>query len=270
MNKENPLNPEIIFQDSHIIVLNKPVGLTVNRSETTRGQVTLQDWIERELRIMNYQPADATHQALQAGELRIQEVDDFIKRSGIVHRLDKDTSGIIIVSKTPLAFSNLQQQFKDRIVEKIYLALVWGEILASGEVNAPITRNPYNRKRFGVFIGGKEANTSYRVLKSGEVENEKVTLLEVKPKTGRTHQIRVHLNYIGHPVIGDPLYSGRKLGKKGLRIFKRLMLHAWKISFLHPGTKRQVAFEANVPEEFRISETIDSKIENSYMENRNW
>lgn len=237
MNKENPLNPEIIYQDSHIVVLNKPVGLTVNRSETTRGQVTLQDWIERQFPIFNL-------------KFSIDKNNDFYKRSGIVHRLDKDTSGIIIIAKTLPAFDSLQKQFKDRVVEKIYLALVWGVVSASGEVNAPITRNPYNRKRFGVFIGGKEANTSYNVLGNGIVENEKVTLLEVRPKTGRTHQIRVHLAYIDHPVIGDPLYSGRKQGRKGLRMFGRLMLHASKISFMHPSKGNRVEFEAKTASVF--------------------
>lgn len=223
--------PKVIFENSALVVLDKPYGLTVNRSDTTKGQYTLQDWIEKKIKIVN----DDT---------------DFSKRSGVVHRLDKDTSGLIIIAKTPQVFEHLQKQFKDRVVKKTYLALVWGRLIESGEINAPVTRNPYNRMRFGVFIGGKEAYTSYTVIKNGEVEGEAVSLLEVKPATGRTHQIRVHLSYIGHPIVGDPLYSGRKLGKKGLKFFGRLMLHAYKISFINPEDNQRLEVKSDVPKPF--------------------
>ncbi len=220
--------PKIVFENGELVVLDKPYGLTVNRSDTTKGQYTLQDWLETKFKF-------------------VDDDSDFYKRSGVVHRLDKDTSGLIVVAKTPEAFLNLQKQFKDRVVEKTYLALVWGKLTTSGEVNAPITRNPYNRMRFGVFIGGKEARTSYKVIRNIEIEKEEATLLEVKPTTGRTHQIRVHLNYIGHPVVGDPLYSGRKLAKKGLKAFGRLMLHAYKLSFINPKSNQQLEVKSWKP-----------------------
>ena len=231
------VKPVILFENNDFAVVDKPCGLTVNRSETTKNQQTLQDWIERELRIKNY-------------ELRIDKEEDFYKRSGIVHRLDKDTSGLILVAKNPQAFANLQEQFKLRLVKKTYLALVWGKLTADGEISAPITRNPFNRKRFGIFVGGKEAHTRYHVLNNITIQRQEISLLEASPITGRTHQIRVHLSYIGHPLVGDPLYSGRKRGRVGLEMFGRLMLHAYKISFLDPKDNQKVEFKSEIPEEF--------------------
>lgn len=232
------LEPKIIFQNSEYVVVDKPVGLTVNKSDTTKGQYTLQDWV-------NQQINRSTDQENKEGET------DFYKRAGIVHRLDKDTSGVIIIAKTPQAFENLQLQFKNREVQKTYLAVVWGSLKDEGEVNAPITRNPYNRFRFGVFVGGKEARTGYKAVK--EIKSGLMTLVEVYPHTGRTHQIRVHLTYIGHPIVGDPLYSGGKKGKSGQEMFGRLLLHAYKITFADPGSGKKVEYKANIPEEFKRS-----------------
>lgn len=230
--------PRIVYENSGFVVLDKPYGLTVNRSESTKNQNTLQDWIENKFQNPN-------------SKIQIERDSDFSKRSGVVHRLDKDTSGLIIVAKNTTSFANLQKQFKDRVVEKTYLALVWGRLTQSGEVKAPITRNPYNRKRFGVFIGGKEAYTSYKIIKNGIVEQKEITLLEVKPTTGRTHQIRVHLNYINHPIVGDVLYSGRKQGIEGQRLFNRLMLHAYKITFINPVDGEKLELISDTPDEFR-------------------
>lgn len=224
--------PKVVFENSAFMVLDKPYGLTVNRSDSTKGQITLQDWIEKKYKFT-------------------QDDSDFYKRNGIVHRLDKDTSGLIIVAKTPQAFQNLQLQFKERVVEKTYLALVWGKLTQNGEINAPITRNPYNRMRFGVFVGGKEAHTTYKVLENRIVKNEQLTLLEVFPQTGRTHQIRVHLNYINHPIVGDSLYSGRKLSIRGLEIFGRLMLHAQKTAFINPLDNKRIEVISDIPVEFK-------------------
>lgn len=238
LEKSDLPKPLILFENNDFAVVDKPHGLTVNRSETTKNQKTLQDWIEQELGIKNY-------------ELRIDKDSDFYKRSGIVHRLDKDTSGLILVAKNPQAFTNLQEQFKKRLVKKTYLALVWGTLRSSGEINAPITRNPFNRKRFGVFVGGKEAHTYYHVLENKVIDGKEVTLLEINPLTGRTHQIRVHLNYLGHPVVGDLLYSGGKRGKEGQKMFGRLMLHAYKISFVDPGNRQKLEFMSEIPEQFK-------------------
>lgn len=228
--------PKIIFTNEAFFVLDKPVGLTVNKSETTTHQLTLEDWLEKKFQFKNLDPQKTS--------------EDFYKRKGIVHRLDKDTSGVILVARTPQAFINLQSQFKNRQVKKTYLALVWGKLLNKGEIKAPICRNPFNRFKFGVFLNGREAQTQYQVIKNTSIDDQDVSLLEVFPLTGRTHQIRVHLHYLGHPIVGDPLYSGRKLYKKSKNLFGRLMLHAYKISFIEPLTHQPKEFTAHLPDEF--------------------
>lgn len=230
--------PKMVFENQDFIVLDKPVSLTVNRSQTTKGQETLQDYIEKNF-------------AEIASFTKNNPETYFAKRSGIVHRLDKDTSGLILVAKNPTTLEVLQKQFKERIVQKTYLALVWGKLLQGGEINAPITRNPFNRTRFGVFLEGKEAHTKYTVIKNSTIAGKEVSLLEVYPKTGRTHQIRVHLNYIGHPIVGDPLYSGREKTREGLKLFGRLMLHAHKLSFIDPVRNVRCEFVSQIPEEFK-------------------
>src|SRR3989344_9593934 len=189
---------KIIYEDSDLLVVDKPTGITVNRSDTTREEETVQDWTEKKFTI-DHLP------------LTIDREGDFYQRSGIVHRLDKETSGILLIAKNPASFLNLQNQFKERRVGKTYVALVHGEIKPEiGEINVPVGRLPFNRKRFGIVAGGRDSVTSYRVISNFQfpISNERLSLLEVKPKTGRTHQIRVHLKYSGHPVFSDPLYGG--------------------------------------------------------------
>ena len=217
------LNPEIIFEDNDILVLNKPSGLVVNVSETTK-EGTLQDWVAE-----NY-PGNV-------GE-----------RNGLVHRLDRETSGVVVFAKNEAAFENLQAQFKAREVEKEYLALVFGELKDEAlEVNAPIDRNPRSRTKMAVVEGGREAVTRIEKVKVIGDGEEKMTLIKAFPRTGRTHQIRVHLAALGHPVIGDSMYAGQKRSISSREEFGRLMLHAHKITFTHPGTGERVTFEAVVP-----------------------
>ena len=208
---------KIIYENNNYLVIEKEAGITVNRSDTTIGEVTLQDLIEA------------------SGKVNTEgENSDFQQRSGIVHRLDKETSGIIVIAKNSLSFNVLQKQFKERKVEKSYLALVHGELVpSSGEIIAPVGRLPWNRKRFGVLAGGREAKTSYEVISNFQfpISNEKLSLVRLRPKTGRTHQIRVHLKYINHPIFGDSLYSGRKTSREDRKILQRFFLHAEKISF---------------------------------------
>jgi 23S rRNA pseudouridine1911/1915/1917 synthase len=168
-------------------------------------------------------------------------------RPGIVHRLDKDTSGIILVAKHDAAHQHLQSQFKGRTVSKAYLALVEGELtLPRGRIEAPVGRDPRMRKRMRVVSaseGGREAVTEYRVI---EVLGE-MTLVEVRPVTGRTHQIRVHLAAVGHPVVGDRLY-GRRRRRPGV---ERQLLHAWKLTFRLPSTGELITLVAPLPEDLR-------------------
>lgn len=224
--------PKIIFEDQDILVLDKPSGLTVNRSETAK-EGTLQDFLDK--RFEN--PNDGS---------------EFSKRSGIVHRLDKETSGIMVVAKTSDAFENLKNQFKQRETNKTYIALVHGKLKSGeGEINAPLGRLPWNRLRFGVLAGGREAKTFYRAVKILSINNEPLTLLEAQPQTGRTHQIRVHLKHIGHPIFADPLYGGRKVSREDRKILQRVFLHAKNLEFNHPGTGERIKLEAELPQELQ-------------------
>jgi len=218
--------PKIIFQDNHILIINKPSGLVINRAESVKAK-TLQDWIE------NYLSAQSE-----------------LKRSGIVHRIDKDTSGVLIIAKTPSAFINLQAQFKKRQVQKEYFALVHGRLTPKkGNINLPIKRNPRNRRKFTVRLRGKKSLTYYRVQKY----YSKFTMLKAMPKTGRTHQIRVHLKHIKHPIVADPLYLGEKRLQKDSKWCPRLFLHAHKISFIHPQKQGRVEYQSNLPDKLKKS-----------------
>jgi 23S rRNA pseudouridine1911/1915/1917 synthase len=170
-----------------------------------------------------------------------------------VHRLDKDTSGVLLIAKDERSFKVLQKQFKRHEVGKQYKALVIGEVKDEEfEINAPLKRNPKNRFKFAVVSGGKDALTKGVKLGVGEIEGNKYTLLDIFPKTGRTHQIRVHLAAMGFPIIGDNLYSNKLQLKKWSEFFPRMMLHAQKITFLHPITREEMSFEADLPSEFPV------------------
>ena len=222
-------NIKIIFEDSSIVVLDKPSGITVNKADTTVGETTVQDFLEEKFKFQN--PGN--------------DESDFYKRAGIVHRIDKETSGILIAAKNKESFENLQGQFKERKVEKTYIALVHGHVgFGSGEINVPVGRLPWNRKRFGVLAGGKEAITFYKVINEYE---KPFALLELKPKTGRTHQIRVHLKYFNHPIFGDEFYAGRKTSRDDRKLLQRFFLHATHISFFHPKSGGRVEFESPLP-----------------------
>lgn len=226
----------IIFEDDDILVIDKPSGLVVNRADTTAHFDTLEDWL-----------AKTRHLTLE--------------RSGIVHRLDKDTSGLLIVAKNAESFSNLQDQFKSQEVSKKYLALVHGIVEPkAGSINAPIARSPFNRMHFGVFPGGREAVTDFKLQKT--LKNPKslnsFSLLELSPHTGRTHQIRVHLKYLGHPIVSDPLYAGRKNYQSDQKFCPRLFLHAAYLRFSHPKTNAILEFSSPLPEELeRVLSLID-------------
>lgn len=224
---------KIIYIDDDILVIDKPSGITVNNAETTKGQFTVQDYLEGKFPFSN--PTN--------------DESDFYKRAGIVHRIDKETSGILVVARNKESFENLQSQFKERKVNKTYIALVHGHVDSKeGEISVPVGRLPWNRKRFGVLAGGREAVTFYKVLHKYQ---KPFTLLELTPKTGRTHQIRVHLKYFNHPIFGDFLYAGRKTSRQDRKVLERFFLHAQKINFFHPKTKKKVEFESPLPLELK-------------------
>lgn len=222
---------QIIYEDDSILVVAKPAGQIVNRAETTKGEVTLQEDLEE--------------------YFGIKKPEEGIGgRAGIVHRLDKDTSGVLVVAKIKEAFADLQAQFKKREVEKEYLALVHGKVKEEGKIDAPIARHPKDRMWFAVVPGGRKAVTEYKVISyqllaiSGEV----FSYLRVKPLTGRTHQIRVHFKHIDHPIAADPLYLSRKQLKEDRQWCPRIFLHAESLGFKHPKTGAWVRLEAELPQ----------------------
>lgn len=228
--------PSIVFEDEYFLVLNKPAGMVVNRADTVKGKVTLQDWIEERLKV-------------QGSRFKVEEESDFIRRSGIVHRIDKETSGLILVAKDESTFYDLQKQFKEGSVEKAYIGLCHGKVQSrEGEINVPVGRLPWDRKKFGVVPLGRESRTLYKVLEYKTLKidrrEEILSLLELYPKTGRTHQIRVHLRYVGHPIFADALYAGRKNIRTDRKLLSRQFLHAAKMSFTHPKTGERLTFES--------------------------
>ena len=223
------MDPKIIYQDESLFVIEKPSGWIVNEAGTTKNQPVLQTW----LRKFDY-----------------PLVNDFDSRHGIVHRLDKETSGVMIVAKNKESFDKLQAEFKSRQVQKTYVALVHGKLEPSeGNITVPVGRLPWRRDRFGVVAGGRNSETNYKVLQFFPGNNAGHTLVEFYPKTGRTHQIRIHCKYIKHAIVADEFYAGRKTARNDRKWCPRLFLHASSIKFTHPVTNRPVEFTSNLPED---------------------
>jgi 23S rRNA pseudouridine1911/1915/1917 synthase len=237
----SPLTPEprpldIIFEDEDLIVLNKPPGVVVHPGAGNRRGTLLH--------------------ALLAHCPELTDIGD-VSRPGLVHRLDKDTSGLMVIAKTALAHESLVRQFQARQVEKTYVALVWGRFhLKAGEIVKDIGRHPSERRKMSVHARrGKPAATRWQVLKEFAPP---LTLVQLQPQTGRTHQIRVHLASLGHPVVGDAAYGGGTARFKdqpllqGIRpLVTRQLLHAQALGFTHPRTGEALAFEAPLPEDFQ-------------------
>ncbi|MES9823111.1 MAG: 23S rRNA pseudouridine(1911/1915/1917) synthase RluD [Candidatus Thiodiazotropha endolucinida] len=218
---------DLVYEDEHLLVINKPAGLVMHPAAGNPDGTLLNG-------LLNYS------RPLQQ-----------IPRAGIVHRLDKETSGLLVVAKTLQSQHALVGQLQARSVKREYLAIVQGEMIAGGTVDAPIGRHPVNRLRMTVHETGKQAVTHYRI----EQRFRAHTLLRVRLETGRTHQIRVHMRHIRHPLLGDPLYGGRlKLPSAindelaaAIKGFRRQALHATRLELIHPETGEQVAWEAPVP-----------------------
>jgi 23S rRNA pseudouridine1911/1915/1917 synthase len=228
-----PLRPEaipldILFEDEDLLVVNKPAGMVVHPGA---GCAT----------------GTLVHALLS--HCRHLPGIGGVERPGIVHRLDRDTSGVMVVAKTDAAHHSLSAQFKARTVAKRYLALAHGRLPPEGGcIEAPIGRREQDRTRMGIRAGGREARTSFRVLR----RLAEMTLVELRLETGRTHQIRVHLAHIGHPVVGDGVYGGRRERQARGRpdSAKRQMLHAWQLAFRHPTSGAPLAFTAPPPADF--------------------
>jgi 23S rRNA pseudouridine1911/1915/1917 synthase len=235
--------PEIIFENSDYMVINKPAGLVVHADGKTE-ESTLVDWL-----VQNYPEIENVGEPLiltgKGGEAVV------IKRPGIVHRLDRETSGVMMVVKTPEAFEFFKNAFKDRDIQKTYHAIVWGHVKEDlGTIDAPIARSKSDFRKWSAQRGrrGQErpAITDYKVLSRFEEGKDTFTFLEVSPKTGRTHQIRVHMKYFNHPIICDSLYAE---GKPRVLGFSRTALHSRMIRFTDPGGEER-SFEAPYPEDF--------------------
>jgi 23S rRNA pseudouridine1911/1915/1917 synthase len=213
----DPIPLDILYEDEYLVVVDKPTGLVVHPGAGTDSATLVE--------------------GLLVG--RSLPPSDDPTRPGVVHRLDKDTSGVIVVAKTSAALAHVQHQFAVRSVAKSYIALVDGVISEDeGTIEAPIGRDPANPRRMGIRSDGRAARTDFRVLR----RLEGTSLLLAHPRTGRTHQLRVHLRYIGHPVLGDTIYGSTPAA--------RLLLHAWRIVVQHPETEQPLHVEAPVPPEF--------------------
>jgi 23S rRNA pseudouridine1911/1915/1917 synthase len=223
---------DIVYEDEALVVVNKPAGLVVH-------------------------PAAGIHSGTLANALayHFQQLPDNGAglRPGIVHRLDRDTSGLLVVAKTESALEHLSDQFRDRTVFKSYVALVHGRVNTdSGRIDQPLARDPANRTRMAVVRGGRGALSLYRVRQ----RFDRFTLLDVELKTGRTHQIRVHLAWLKHPVVGDETYGGGRDNtiqdaklRARVRNLGRHFLHAEKLAFTHPQTNERVEFSTQLPAE---------------------
>ena len=216
-----PMDLDILFEDDDLLVINKPAGLVVHPGAGHRQHT-----------LVNALLAHCKNLSGIGGK----------ERPGIVHRLDKETSGALVIAKNDATHRDLAKQFADRTIGKVYLALVAGVPRKSfGTIEAPIARHPVHRKKMSVAQrAGRSARTEYRVVRS----SGDASLVECTIHSGRTHQIRVHLHHLGHPVLGDKLYGGKRAGN-----FPRQMLHAWKLSFRHPRTGKTMNFTAPIPQD---------------------
>jgi len=213
---------DVIFEDDDLLVLNKPAGIVMHPGAGHQAHT-----------LVNALLAHCQNLSGIGGK----------ERPGIVHRLDKETSGALVVAKNDATHRDLSSQFAARTMTKIYLALVAGILRkTSGVIDKAIARHPVHRQRMSIARRqGRSAKTEYRVLRSGD----EISLVECILHSGRTHQIRVHLHHLGHPVLGDKLYGGKRAGD-----YPRQMLHAWKLAFRHPRSGDEMSFEAPVPRDF--------------------
>ncbi len=210
---------KIVFEDDNFLVVNKPTGMTTTK-EKKGEEGTLEDFLKK----------------IRPNEL---------PRNGIMHRLDRGTSGLVLVAKNVLAFKNFKNQFKNRSLTKKYYCLVGGEVVMDGSINWPIGRSKYGFGKFGVTVDGKEALTEFKLVRKYKRNNKKYSLLEINLKTGRTHQIRVHLSYLKWPLVGDKLYGGE------INILTRPFLQAFYLKIKDPVSGEEKTFETDLADDLK-------------------
>jgi len=217
------LDLDIIYEDDDLAVINKPKGLVVHPASSYKG-VTLVHGLMYQIK-------------------NLSGINGVI-RPGIVHRIDKDTSGLLVIAKNDKTHQLLSDMLKEHEIERKYLAIVYNEFKEShATINAPIGRSTKNRIKMAVIEGGRPAVTHFKVID----QTSKYALIKCELETGRTHQIRVHMAYINHPIVGDPIYGPKKVyGQTGQ------YLHAYELSFMHPIKKEYMTFNVDIPEEFKI------------------
>ncbi|MBT3250077.1 MAG: RluA family pseudouridine synthase [Candidatus Pacebacteria bacterium] len=258
---------EIIFEDQDILVVNKPAGMVSNSAQSVK-EPSLQDWlVEKTAQNVSDDwkelvPADFNNEYGTVEEI-------FKERAGLVHRLDKDTSGVMVAAKNPGSLVNLLAQFRERKTSKKYTCLAHGKFrVPQGNIIAPLGRSRTNRQKFDVSSDGRSATTEYKVIdyypdlndqgleklkefKKNLSSYQGFSLVNCWPKTGRTHQIRVHLKHWKHPLVGDDKYVGKKRVKLDEVWCPRQFLHASQINFIHPRTGKKVSFEVELAEDLR-------------------
>lgn len=226
------INLPVIYEDDDCVVVDKPVGILSHSKGDFNPEATVASWLAEYLVKKGQKP-------LWLLEKDVANGSPNNPRAGIVHRLDRATSGVMICAKTPAALAHLQKQFSQRKTHKTYIAVVAGHLKPEQAIiDMPIERNPKKPKTFHVSAGGKSAVTHYQVVQS----NDRYDLVELKPETGRTHQLRVHMQHLGHPILGDTFYAGP--------VADRLFLHARSLEITLPNKQRKL-FESPLPKEFK-------------------
>jgi 23S rRNA pseudouridine1911/1915/1917 synthase len=295
---KTPPEFKVLYEDQDVLVLDKPAGIVVNRAETNK-QPSIQDWLATQLPIWATAQTKADWEELIPTDFSSQYGTPeaiFQDRLGIAHRLDKDTSGALLIAKNPGTLIQLLQQFRDRQIQKKYLCLVHGDFpVPTGEISAPLGRARGDRTKFAVQADGRIALTKYQVKRhfvgmAGLIEPAKIglgvhdpkmvefearflllppsarkllrsnratydqgfSLVECEPKTGRTHQIRVHMTHIHHPIVGDGTYVGKKRAKLDSLWCQRQFLHAAELSFIQPRTKEKINILAQLPADLKL------------------
>lgn len=253
----------VLFEDSDIIAIDKPNGIVVNKAASV-ATFTIQDWVESQDWFSKNKGTVDSQILPDSYDYQYgtpQEI--FTQRAGIAHRIDKATSGILLIGKHPSILIQLLKIFKERTIKKEYICLTHGRLPEKESVvNAPIGRSMKNRQRFTVTHDGRQAITLYKVLSqyrntSGDI----FSLVQCQPKTGRTHQIRVHMKYLQCPLVGDPWYLGKRLFRADSHWCQRLFLHASQISFTHPRTGEPLKIESSIPQDLiHVLESLEKVV----------